>query len=391
MRKSTLFVFILSLLSLSCGVQQPEYDYQQPEKINDGLEVGTLEEVGIDSRYIGDAVRDIDRGKYGEIHALLVCKDGKLALEEYFEGHKYQWEAPRHHGEWISWKKEMLHDIKSVSKSITSACIGITIDKGFIESVHQSIFDYLPDHQHLKTGGKEKITIEHMLTMTSGLEWDEWGVPLSSAKNDIIGLWFHCDDQIECILERPLVSEPGSSFTYSGGNTIVLGEIIKNATQLDIEEFSKKYLFEPLDVDTCSWSVRYPSGIIESGGGLDITPRAMLKVGVTFLNHGVWNGKQVVSEEWVDKSALSFPPNRRINVPGEDTGRNGYSYSWWINDINISGKKTSIFYGSGWGGQKIIVMPGQNAVIVFTGGNYTSKVKEFKILKRYIIPAFENG
>ena len=168
---------------------------------------------------------------------------------------------------------------------------------------------------------------------------------------------------------------------------IVLGEIIKSATKMNIDEFSGKYLFEPLDIDSSNWA-QFENGVIEAAGGLEITPRAMAKIGVTFLNKGVWNGKQIISEQWVEKSATSFPGNNRIKVPGEYPGRNGYSYSWWIKPFSGSGKRIQMFYALGWGGQYIIVFPELNTVVVFTGGNYLSKPTPFKILQRYIIPAF---
>jgi len=334
-------------------------------------------------------VNEIHRGKFKEVHSMLIFKDDKLVFEEYFQGHKYQWDAPYHHGEWVSWNRGMIHDVKSVTKSITSTCIGIAIDNGFIESVHQSIFDYLPDHQHLNTDGKDKITIEHLLTMTSGLEWDEWGAPLSSADNDIIGLWFHCDDQISCILERPLVNEPGTSFTYSGGNMIVLGEIIRNATKMAIDDFSDKYLFAPLGIDSANWSLQYENGVIEAAGSLEMTSRDMAKIGATFLNNGIWNGKQIISEQWVKKSAAPYARNYGINIPGIASGKNAYSYSWWIKKYSKSGQKINLFNAGGWGGQEIIVLPELNTVVIFTGGNYLPKVKVFKILKKYIIPAIK--
>ncbi len=387
-KKTILLISILSLLIVGCQLEPPSiFTYRPPENINDGLDVGTLDEVNIDSVLIEKAVNRIYAGRYKEIHSMLIFKDNKLVLEEYFTGHGYKWDAAKHHDELVTWDRTMLHDVKSVTKSITSTCIGIAIDHSFIESVHQSIFDYLPEHQHLNTGGKDKITIEHLLTMTSGLEWDEWGAPLSSTDNDIIGLWFHCDDQITCILERPLVDEPGTSFTYSGGNMIVLGEIIKNATKMNIDEFSRKYLFEPLGIASSNWTVRYENGVIEAAGSLEITPRAMAKIGVTFLNKGVWNGKQIISEQWVDKSATSFPGNHGINVPGEDSGRNGYSYSWWIRTFSNSGKRINMYSAMGWGGQYIMVFPELNTVVVFTGGTYTSKVRVFNILEEHVIPA----
>jgi len=375
--------FLVGCKSYSSG----QYTYQPPENINDGIEVGTLNEVDIDTSIISKAVNEIQRGRFREVHSILIFKDNRLVFEEYFKGHKYKWDGPSHHGELVTWDRDMLHGIKSDTKSITSICIGIAIEKGFIESVHQSIFDYLPEHQHLKVDGKDKITIEHLLTMTSGLEWNEWGAPLSSSANDIVGLWFPpCDDPITCVLERPLVNAPGTSFTYSGGGIIILGEIIKNAAKMNIDEFSKKHLFEPLGIDSASWALRFENGVIEAAGSLEITPRDMVKIGVTFLNKGVWNGKQIISELWVNKSAVSFPVNQRIKIPGTDSGRNGYSYTWWTKN---PGEKTQMFYAGGWGGQYIMVFPELKAVVVFTGGTYVSKVRMFTILEKYVLPALE--
>jgi len=389
MKKTILFISILLLLLVGCKSEPSiQYTYKPPENINDGFDISSLDEVNIDTALIEKAVNDIDQNKYKEVHSMLIFKDDKLVLEEYFTGHKYKWDAPNHHGESVTWDRTMLHDVKSVTKSITSVCIGIAIDYGFIESVHQSIFDYLPEYQHLNTDGKEKITIEHLLTMTSGLEWDEWGAPLSSANNDIIGLWFNCDDQIACILERPLLCEPGTSFTYSGGNMIVLGEIIKNATKMDIEDFSRTYLFDPLEIGASNWTVRYPNGVVEAAGSLEIKPRDMVKIGMTFLKKGMWNGKQIISKQWVEKSATTFPGNTKINIPGEDSGRVGYSYTWWTKHYSESGKEIHMFYAMGWGGQLIMVLPEVNTVVVFTGGNYVTSRPDFKIFEKYVIPAF---
>jgi CubicO group peptidase (beta-lactamase class C family) len=168
---------------------------------------------------------------------------------------------------------------------------------------------------------------------------------------------------------------------------VLLGEIIKNAANMDIEAFSRKYLFDPLGTDSVSWAIRYPNGMIETAGGLEITPRDMLKIGVTFLKNGQWNGQQIISKHWVEKSSTSFSGNRGINVPGEASGRLGYSYSWWTKTYYKSGKRVNMYSASGWGGQHIMVLPELNTVVVFTGGNYVTKRPPFKILKNYIIPA----
>jgi CubicO group peptidase (beta-lactamase class C family) len=392
MKKAILLISILSILSLlivGCQLEpSSQYTCQPPENTNDGLDVGSLDEVNIDATLIEKAVNDINRGKYREVHSLLIFRDGKLVLEEYFEGHKYQWDAPKHHGELVTWDSSISHCVHSVTKSITSACIGIAIDKGFIQSVHQSIFDYLPEHQHLNTEGKDKITIEHLLTMTSGLDWEEWNAPYSSEDNPIVGIWFSDKDPVTYILERSLIDEPGTSFRYYGGNMIVLGEIIRNATKMNIDEFSTEYLFEPLEIDSFDWWLRFENDVIEAAGGLKITPRDMVKVGATFLNNGVWNGKQIVSGQWVEKSAISYRGNKGINVPGTDQKNVGYSYSWWTKSFSDSDKRINVFYALGWGGQHIMGFPELNAVVVTTGGTYTSSTKTFTLLEKYIIPAF---
>jgi len=390
MKNLILLLSILSFINFSCGFDSTgQYAYQAPEVLQDGFNAGTLDEVNMKSGPIERAVSEIQGGRYKEVHSILIFKDNKLVLEEYFQGHKYRWDAARHHGELVNWDRHMLHRTMSVTKSITSTCIGIAIDHGYIESVHQSIFDFLPDHQHLKTDGKEEITIEYLLTMTSGLDWDEWHAALSSARNDIVGIWFQEKDPVSFILERPLVDEPGSSYTYSGGNMIVLGEIIRNATKMGIDDFSRKYLFEPLGVDSSNWVQRFENGVFETGGSLVITPRDMAKIGATFLNQGVWNGKQIISAQWIEKSATPFPGNHGINIPGEQSGRNGYSYSWWTKSYTVSGKKVNMYSAGGWGGQHIMVLPEVNMVVVFTGGNYTTKRPPFKILRHYILPALK--
>jgi len=380
----TILIIIPELSILDC-VNRSEYTYQSPENINDGFEVGSLDEVNIDSMLIEKAVKEIRCGRYPEVHSMLIFKDDKLVFEEYFMGHKWQWDAPNHHGELVSWNMSMTHNIHSDTKSITSACIGIAIDLGFIESVNQSIFDYLPDHQHLSIEGKHRITIEHLLTMTSGLRWPEWSAPYSSMDNPEVGIWWSEKDPVSYILEKPLIAEPGTYFIYSGGNMKVLGEILRYASNMSLDDFSNKYLFEPLGIDSANWTERFVSGVINAAAGLILTPRDMTKIGATFLNSGVWNETQIISEQWVEKSAIPYPSNTWIDVPGEDSGILGYSYSWWTKQYS----KSNMYSAGGFGGQHIMVLPEVNTVVVFTGGNYLTYRPPYKILEEYIIPSIE--
>ena len=189
---------------------------------------------------------------------MLIYKNDKLVFEEYFKGHTYQQDAPGHYGDYISWNRNKPHCIHSDSKSITSLCIGIAIDKGFIKNVQQSIFDYLPEFNQYKSAGKEDIAIEHLLTMTSGLQWEEWKISLSSKENDQIAIWFYEDGPVHYVLRKPLVATPGTRFNYSGGDIQLLAEILNNATGMDLDEFSDKYLFEPLNIVSNDLKRRFP-------------------------------------------------------------------------------------------------------------------------------------
>lgn len=395
-RKCILLLYFLSIIILpGCRSDEPDPIFTQSLDLDDGIAVGALDEVGIDAGLLDSAVEDISSGKFGEIHSLLIYKNGKLVFEEYFSGHDYAWDRPGFFGSWIDWGVANRHNVHSVGKSMTSACIGIAIKEGFIQSVDQSIFDYLPEHQHLNIEGKDQITIEHLLTMSSGLEWEEWGSSYSDQTNPVIALWVSCADPIACILKKELVSEPGTEFNYSGGNMVLLGEIIKNASGMDIEAFSWQYLFEPLGVAQPRWSW-INDEVIYAGGDQRLTPREMLKFGVTYLQKGIWDGKEIVTQDWVARSATPYagPGNTWINhairpiPPGEGTwGKRGYSYSWWTHEFGDGGETISVYWAGGWGSQKIIVVPDLDAVVVTTGGNYTVADPSVKIFKKYILPA----
>ncbi|PLX12717.1 MAG: hypothetical protein C0598_05535, partial [Marinilabiliales bacterium] len=292
-----LSLLLILLITTNCDSNySAEYPYNQPVDINDGLNTGTVSGVSMDYEIISKAVGRIDKGKYGEIHSMLVYKDDKLVLEEYFSGHQYQWDAPGHFGKYVRWNKDMPHCIHSDTKSIVSLCIGIAVDKGFIKDINQSIFDYLPDYQYLNKNNREYVTIEHLLTMTSGFRWEEWGKSLGSVENDQIGMWFWEEGPNIYVLKRELLAVPGTRFNYSGGDIQLLAEILQNATGMSLDKFSEKYLFEPLGITSFDWWLIFRSGEIQAAGGLKLTPRDMIKIGALMLNNGKWNGKQIISE-----------------------------------------------------------------------------------------------
>jgi len=383
-------LILLSLIILSTSCQKDfcqQFPYNPPPDTRDGLQVGSLQDVHMDQNKICKAADRIRNGNYGEIHSMLIYKDNMLAFEDYFEGHQYQWDAPDHYGDYITWDRDTPHCIQSDTKSFVSLCIGIAIHRGYIESVHQSIFDYLPDHQNFRTPENEKITIENLLTMTSGLRWKEWGVSLGSIENDQIGIWFWEDGPMDYVLSRDMVADPGTWFNYSGGDIQILVEILRNATGMTLDEFSRTYLFEPMGIASYDWWLVFSSGQVQGAGGLRLTSRDMVKTGAMMLNQGLWEENRIVSGEWVSKCMTPYAGNTGIKVPGEDLGKLGYAYTWWTKGFTHDGRNIGMYLAIGWGGQKIMVLPELDMVVVFTGANYDKNEHQFEILEKYILAA----
>lgn len=358
------------------------YVYVQPPETGDGWQTASLSDVGMNKNKIIDLINKIQNQVYKEVHSVVIVKDGKLVFEEYFPGHDFGYYGENYHGTLINFSRTTRHNTHSATKSITSALVGIAIDKGFIQSVNDSIFSYLPTkYASLKNEQKSKITIEHLLTMTSGLQWNEWDLSVSESNHDIVR-FNSSSDPIHYLLSKPIVTAPGTSFYYNGGAVDLLGEITRFASELNVKDFSKKYLFEPLGISNYNWQTLYPSGITCCHGDIYITPRDLAKFGYLFLNNGIWNGNQVISEEWVKKSTDTFI---KLNLSWADS----YGYLWWLKKYRADNKNYDSFFAEGWGGQKIAVFPGFKMVVVFTGANYVSDPPCDEILTRFILPAIK--
>ena len=383
--KEIVVCLLLSLLLLSCNNNCPAYyAYRAPKSYSDDLLTASISEMGMDSLYLNKLIDCIYANKFDQVHSILIAREGKLVFEKYLEGNKFKGDGQYYHGDRIKWHKDTLHTIMSCTKSVTSAIIGIAVDKGYFK-VEDPIFRYLPDHQKHNKDEKGKITIEHLLTMTSGLDWDEWGAAHGTSANDIDRIYIECQkDPLECVLAKDLIHTPGEKFNYSGGNMILLGEVLRNAVGMDILEFGKQHLFNILKIDPVLW-YQFENGVFACDGSLMLKPRDMLKFGMVFLNEGKWNERQIISKDWVDKSKTTYNNNQGINVPLDDAGKNDYGYTWWLNKISGNGIKANIFQASGWGGQEIIVIPELTMVVVFTGGNYTVKKRIHQMLEKYII------
>lgn len=238
--------------------------------------------------------------------------------------------------------------LNSASKSVTSALIGIAVDMGLIESVDVPISTYFP--QVLENGGYwAEITIRHLLTHTSGIDmsdtadWYDWR---SSAN------W------VQYILDRSVTSRPGTVFNYSTGNTHLLSAILQQASGMTLEEFGKRYLFDPMEMNSASVSAD-AQGISDGGNGVSMNIYDMAKFGMLYLNGGEWQGSQLVSQDWVTQSTtVQFE---------RDSGSADYGYQWWVR--TFGDHDYPAYFAQGYAGQYIFVVPDLQLVIAMTS-NY---------------------
>ncbi|MGH7833268.1 MAG: serine hydrolase domain-containing protein [Candidatus Binatia bacterium] len=303
-----------------------------------------------------ERARDLPR-----LRSLLVSIDGELVEERYFNGARPSQTA----------------NLKSASKSVLSALVGIAFDRGYLRSVQESAGKFFPEHLTGTDDAKKKtITVEDLLTMRSGLE---------STSNVNYGRWVQSGNWVRHALARPLIDEPGGRMIYSTGNSHLLSALLTKTTKMGTFEFAQRYLAGPLGVPLPPWA-RDPQGVYFGGNEMQWTPRGMLAFGELYLNGGRARGKQVVSETWIKES---LKPRTRSSWSGRE-----YGYGWWID--SLGGHPT--YYAWGHGGQFIFVVPTLKLVVATTSlpvpgeGRREHQRAIYDLMERNLIPAAEmNG
>jgi CubicO group peptidase (beta-lactamase class C family)/dienelactone hydrolase len=351
------------------------YAYEVPEPLDDGWGCADVESVGIDRAVIARFVERITRGEHGDIHSLLIAKDGQIVLESYFATNG------KRSGPFIDRVfRPRPHHMASTTKGVLSALCGIAIDHGHIKSVDDPISGHLPAYAGAFSGKKQAITVSHLLTMTPGWAWNQTRYPWTDPRNDAAAMYDQAD-VIRYVLERPLASDPGSRFAYSNAAPTVLGAVLEQACGMDVDRFAERNLFQPLGISDHPWT-RYFDGSLETDGGLALRSRDLAKIGQMFLDGGTWRGRRVVSEEWVGKST-----ERRISLGGPWGW--GYGDYWMQVDLRTERGPVRSYFVPGDGGQLLAVFPELNMVVVLTGGNYGRDAKSvcFSLIRQYILPA----
>jgi len=302
----------------------------------------------IDPLKLNELLSRIRDHTYKNVHAVLLVRNGKLVVEEYFPGTDSAGAAH-------VYDRDVLHEIHSATKSITGLLIGIAIDQRQIAGANVRVSGFFPEYAALFADGREEIELRHLLSMTAGLSWDEWGYPYTDPRNSHVAM-NACDDPLRYVFSQPMVAAPGTKFSYSSGISIALGEIVHRATGLTADRFAALQLFEPLGITRYAWA-KYPDGMVQAGGGLAMRPYDMAKIGSMLADGGRWRGRQIISEAWIRESTTQHAPDR------------DYGYQWWLGKFPVGGRIIPAFGAQGRGGQFIIVIPDLRLTAVFTSWN----------------------
>lgn len=291
------------------------------------FETASPEQVGISSRYIADFYREIDCDESLDMHGITILKDGKKIAQ----------------GSFGAYRNDVWHVTHSFSKSVTSLAIGMLIDEGVLTTDTKITKIFEKRASPLTLISHRAITVEHLLTMTSGILFNEAGSVTE-------------ENWVKAFLESTITDEPGKKFSYNSMNTYMLSAAVKELTEQGLCEFLDPRLFKPLGIERYFWE-KCPKGIEKGGWGLYLMPDDMAKIGQLYMNRGEWHGNRIVSSEWIDEAA-----SEKVATPKEN-GNFNYGYQIW------TGRNSNSFLLNGMFGQNALGMRDSGIIIVTTGSN----------------------
>lgn len=346
---STYVTISIILILASCNFQMIEsINYQSVERDywpTNGWEVSTPEEENMNSQYLESMLQYIIDEEHS-VDSILLIRNGYLVFERYFQ----------------EYNETAIHQVYSVTKSIMSCLIGIAVEENLL-TVNQTLLSFFSDRviENLDTA-KENITVEHLLTMSSGLAWIE-------AIHDSI--FFTSEDPVQYLLDRPMDTVPGEIFNYNTGAAHLLSAILQNVTELTTLSYAQEKLFDPLGIENVDWDID-PQGIYFGGHGLSLRPQDMAKFGFLYLNNGTWNAEQIISENWVSTSRTKY------NYTAEAFD---YGYLWWLYPQYDS------YSAEGFLGQIIHVFPEYDLIAIVTSSSFRTHTLVPTLISDYILPS----
>ena len=302
--------------------------------------------------------QSIRSGEIKGVHSVIVMRGAETVAEWYFEG---QDEVRGRSLGVVTFGPETLHDVRSVTKSVVALLVGVAVQDGSIKSLDTPVLDYFPEYADLQTPDLRRITLRHLLTMGSGLHWDEETYGYDDPRNSESGM-DAARDPYRFVLSQPIEAAPGSRFKYSGGDVALMAAVLARATKTPLDAYAQAKLFRPLGIAKVEWQ-RDAKGTPYAASGLRMRPRDMAKVGRMMLQDGRWEGRPVVPAAWV---RTSIQPHAQVQPDPKCGGQ--YGYFWWLQagcELSPPERWASAI---GNGGQRIAVVPALDLVIVVTAG-----------------------
>jgi CubicO group peptidase (beta-lactamase class C family) len=342
-----------------------------PANLQDGWPVGYPEQYGFDPTILKDMRRRVSEAKLDNVHAIIVARDGVLVYEQYSAGEDQVGLAPAVH---TTFDATTRHNGNSMTKSVTSLLFGVALERGWIKGLDTSVLSCFPEYDILRTSGKNRITLRHLLTMSDGLDWFEFKPPHDSMKR-----MREASDAYRYILERPIVAPPGRTYNYNSGSTELLGAVMRKASGAPLDILAQQHLFDPMGIQDVEWNRRFADGNPMASSSLRARPRDWAKLGQLVLDRGAWKGKQLVQPKWIADS---------IKVRNNGPGQFLYGYHWWLGRSYCGGQVIEWAGAMGWAGQRLIVIPRLNMLVLVNAWlpdrmNFPEAV----LLNEYILPA----
>ena len=338
---------------------------QAPPELADGWATVKPSAANLDPAVLNQLTREIQSGSIGNVHAVLVEHDGRLVYERYFSGPDERWGSSIGI---VKFDRDSLHDLRSITKSVTSALLGIALGAKHREALDRPITSYFPHLKNQFGTGVQHITLKHVLTMTSGLDWNEMTVPYTSADNDEIRLYY-TTSPVAMVLGRSVRDPIGEKWYYNGGLAQVVAGLIRRETGRRLDKFAQQELFEPLGIKKFEWlgSAKWsPETSPSAASGLRLRPRDLAKFGSVFLRRGIWNGRQIIPADWVELSTQAHVDK----IPwGRRTGSYGYGFMWYPG-VSVQHPKYRLVRAAGNGNQRIFIIPQLRLAITMLAGNY---------------------
>ncbi len=307
------------------------------------------EDQGMDSNLLNAMGAAVPQ-QYPHIRSLLVVRHDTIVYERYYKG----------------LTADSLHEVASITKSITSALIGIALNRGDLQSLDQPIALFFPEEAAAAADPRfQRITLRHLLELTAGFEWEDTR----------LWMWGNAPDPTRYTLQLPIVTEPGDKFNYNTPAVHLLSAVLTRATGLTEQQYADQHLFGPLGITKYEWP-KDPQGLSFGGNSLSLRTRDLARFGSLYLHEGSWHGHQLVPVNWVNLST-------QVHTPGGYPENLPYGFLWWVEPDAVP----PAYFAAGFGGQFIYIIPSLDLLVVITSNTDSPHMENRQLIPDYVLPA----